>query len=207
MKTTERSLLCISQTTGSGGKEIGQGVAERLGLRYVDDEIIRLAAERARVDPSTVAEAEWPKPLLMRLADAIDDLPSAVTAPSQWLSKPSQKALRSLIRETVASVAERGNAVIVAHAASIALGPRRDLLRVLVSAPPDIRAERLRASGLFLAADAAAEIEQSDRNRLQYMESFYGVREETPLHYDLVINTEQLSVDQAVGAIAAAARG
>jgi cytidylate kinase len=206
MEPSGLDLVCVSRTAASGGEEIGRRVAQRLGLRYVDDEIIRMAAENARVDTTVVAEAEWPKSLLMRLADAIDAVGYGLTAPTTWMSTPSQKELRELIRTMVATVAERGRAVIVAHAASVALGSRPGVLRVLVTAPPAIRVERLRASGLVPDADVEATIEDSDEQRQHYLKLFYGIEAETPLHYDLVINTERLTVDQAVEMIVAAAR-
>jgi len=86
------------RTSGALGDEVGLQVADRLGFRYVDEEIIRLAAERARVDPVVVAKAEWPKPLLMRVVNAIDELEHAVSAPTAWWTKPSQRDLRGLIR-------------------------------------------------------------------------------------------------------------
>ena len=49
-------------------------------------------------------------------------------------------------------------------------------------------------------------IRESDRERDHYLRRFYDVREETPLHYDLVINTDVLDTDHAVAAIVAAGR-
>jgi len=58
-----------------------------------------------------------------------------------------------------------------------------------------------------LGADAAAaEIATSDRNRRDYFQRFYDVAEELPTHYDLVINTEALTPDEAADIIVAAAR-
>ena len=44
-------VVCISRTLAAGGEEIGQAVAERLGYRVIDAEIIQRAAEKAEVDP------------------------------------------------------------------------------------------------------------------------------------------------------------
>ena len=200
-------LACISRAVAAEGEEIGRAVAERLGLQYVDEEIIRLAAEGAGIDATAVAEAEIPKSLVTRLVDAIDSLGGVVTQPSAWLARPGQKALRALIRDAVAMVGDRGHAVVVAHAASIALGPRPGVLRVLATASPERRVERLYRSGLLNEQDAAAAVAESDRNRAQYLEQFYGVREESPTLYDIVINTDRLSVDQAVAVIVAAVGG
>jgi hypothetical protein len=64
--------------------------------------------------------------------------------------------------------------VIVAHAASMALGPP-GVLRVLVTGSPETRIERLVRSGLLNERDAATAIDESDRNRRQYLAMFYGV--------------------------------
>ena len=42
----------------------------------------------------------------------------------------------------------------------------------------------------------------SDAARADYLERFYGVEPELPTHYDLVVNTDVLTVEQAAAAIA-----
>ena len=75
------------------------------------------------------------------------------------------------------------------HAASYAVGHTTDALRVLVTASPDTRAARLvSAKGLELA-DGARAISDSDAGRADYLKRFYGIREELPTDYDLVVNT------------------
>jgi len=115
---------------------------------------------------------------------------------------PVADDLRALIREAIAEVAARRRVVIVAHAASYALGRRPDVLRVLVTAPPETRIERLARLG---AADAAKAVRDSDRDREHYLRQFYDVHTESPLHYDLVVNSDGLAVDTAVAVIVAAA--
>lgn len=96
--------------------------------------------------------------------------------------------------------------MIVAHAASMALGPRPGVLRVLVTGSPETRIERLVRSGLLNERDAVTAIDESDRNRRQYLAMFYGVQDESPAHYDLVINTDRVGIDQAVALLVAAIR-
>jgi cytidylate kinase len=104
-------------------------------------------------------------------------------------------------------VAESGRAVIVAHAASFALAGLEGVLRVLVTAPATIRARRLADAKSIELGDAEDEVVASDRERRDYLSRFYGVRDELPTHYDVVINTELLTADEAaamiVGAVSA----
>jgi len=69
------------------------------------------------------------------------------------------------------------------------------------------RARRVAASAGMSEAEATAAIAQADRNRQDYFRRFYEIREEQSTHYDLVINTDVLSAEQAGDLIVFAARG
>jgi Cytidylate kinase-like family len=202
-----RSLVCISRAWGAGGEEIGRLVAYRLGFFFVDEQIIARAAELGGIDPEVVVDAENRKPLFAGLLDYLTEGGAALAlapVPPVWDEQPSD-AVRSFIRDAIGEVAERGNAVVVAHAASHAVGPGENVLRVLVTASPETRAERLAAAGGD--DDPVKTIKRSDAARVDYLKRFYGVREELPTHYDLVVNTDTLSVDEAVALIVQAAAG
>jgi cytidylate kinase len=212
-------VVCISRTIAAGGETIGQAVAQRLGFRYIDEQIIEKAAQQAQVDPAVVAAAEHRQPLLQRLLDKLArgaDLAGTVTlatgvpldvfvpSPTAYRAEPDD--LRVLIRATIHEVARTGNVVIVAHAASMALSGVEGVLRVLVTASPETRAQRLALAQRIGAAEAASAIAASDRERRDYLYSFYKVKEELPTHYDMVISTDALTPEQAVEVILAAAQ-
>jgi cytidylate kinase len=118
-------------------------------------------------------------------------------------SKFGRYDLLALIREAIEQAAARGDVVIVAHAAShVVAGP--DALRVLVTASPDRRATRL-AELEGIRADEARKIKDADTGRRDYLKSFHGVDQEAPTHYDLVLNTDVLQIDEAARVIARAA--
>jgi len=205
-------VVCISRTLAAGGEIVGQAVAQRLGFHYMDREIVGRAAERAKVDPSVVAAAEHRQPLIRRLIEAIgvaqvlaDPAGFSSGIPTESYYAPGLTPLpalpedyRALIRETIQEIANRGQAVIVAHPASLALLGRQDVLRVFITASPETRARRLVAAGhVRNEAEASTIVAQSDRERREYIRSFYKIKEELPTHYDLVINTDVLTFEQA----------
>lgn len=209
------STVCISRTLAAGGEEVGQAVAERLGWRVIDAEIIQRAAEKAEIDPTKVAQTEQKQSLIRRLISAIAFAePPGDIAPQYYAVYPEaafavgqtlEERLRGLIREVIEEVATEGKAVIVAHAASMALSGREGVLKVLVTASPEERVERLIwANGLERGAAEAA-VRDSDRERSDYFRRFYNLDQELPTHYDLVINTDQIQPAQAVNLIVAAA--
>ncbi|MGE0028215.1 MAG: AAA family ATPase [Thermoleophilia bacterium] len=187
-----RRTVCISHATGAGGRAVGRTVADRLGFRYVDEEVIAEAAEWADLDPSIVADAERRKPLVERM----------LGGPAED-GAPPEAEVRALIIEVLRAFAERGSVVIVSHAASFALADRADLdvLRVLVTASPATRARRVAAGGETSARDAERQIRKEDDARADYLQRFYGVAQELNTHYDVVLNTDVLTLDEAVGLI------
>jgi cytidylate kinase len=214
-----RSTICISQTTGSGGPEIGRSVSERLGFRHVDEEIVEWAAEREKIEPGEIADVERRQTFVRRFMQSIEQRAKFETfARTAWFPDPDAEQaaparplvtsddLRDAIRVVIRETAEQGNVVIVSHGASIALAGAPGVLRVLLTASPETRAERY-GEGKLEANKALKAVRETDRAREDYLWRFYGVRHEEPTHYDLVINTDVLGYDEAADLIVAAAQG
>ena len=205
-------VVTVSHATGAGGDSIGRTVAERLSFRYIDEEIIALAAEKEGLDAALVADAEKRKSFLARLFSGMSEGPvmdAAVIGGGMLVPEavaPTRtENLRALIIEAIRDTAERGQAVIVSHAAAIPLGGRPDVLRVLVTASTETRVQRAIQSGRG-KSDAAKFIKDNDAGRADYFQRFYRIDRELPTHYDLVINTDALTADAAGDIIVAAAR-
>ena len=197
-------VVCISHKTGSGGEEVGRLVAERLGFLYVDDDIVARAAARGGISAADVADEERRKSFVSRLLEALAIGTSEVGG-TAVVHGVDNDDVRALIRETIERTAARGNAVIVAHAASHVVEPGDEALRVLVTATPSTRAHRLAAAEALEQAKAARVVKDSDAGRRDYLKRFYEIDEELPTHYDLIVNTDVLSVERAADLVSRAA--
>jgi len=198
--------ICISRSTGAEGEAVGRAVAQRLGFRYVDDEVVEEAAKRAGVDRALVADAEHRKPLVIRILALIaEQSPEtlALLPASGTDSLPSEDDLRALIVDVLRSLADAGSVVIVAHAASFALA-KRDVLRVLVTASTETRTERLAKAKAIDSRAAARTVKRDDDERADYLKRFYQVDRELPTHFDLVINTDVLTPEKAADVVLSA---
>jgi cytidylate kinase len=205
-----RTVVCISHAAGAGGEEVGRLVAERLGFQYVNEEIVARAAAKGGVDAADVADEERRKSLAARALNAIaqgggEAWTLGAVGPLSSREELDSDDIRSLIRETIEQTAARGKSVIVAHAASYAIGHSDGVLRVLVTASPETRTTRVAEAEGLDQAGAARAVKESDAGRADYLKRFYDVREESPTHYDLVLNTDSLSVERAAELIQAAA--
>ena len=202
-----RIVVCISHAAGAGGEEVGRLVAERLGFLYVNEEIVARAAAKGGVDAADVADEERRKSLAARALNAIaqgggEAWTLGAVGPLSSREELDSDDIRSLIRETIEQTAARGKAVIVAHAASYAIGHGDGVLRVLVTASPETRTTRVAEAEGLDQAGAARALKESDAGRADYLKRFYDVREESPTHYDLVLNTDALSIERAADLIA-----
>jgi cytidylate kinase len=202
-----RRTICISHATGAGGEQVGRAVAETLGFRYVDDEVISEAAEWAELSPALVADAERRRSFTARLLGRAAEQTAPVRLPTGVASRqlPTEADLRELITSVLHSFGKEGDVVIVAHAASFALGGD-DVLRVLVTASPQTRAARVAADRGVDDGAAERAIRAEDAARADYLKRFYRVDDERPTHFDVVVNTDVLSTADAAAAVVTAAR-
>jgi len=201
-------VVCVSQTTGSGGEEIGRRVAERLGYLYVDEDIVARAAAASGLGSRDIADEERRKSFARRfletLAEGGGDGWTLAVGQGMEVIKPAD--IRALIRETLVQTAAHGRVVIVSHAASFALDRRPETLRLFVTASRKVREERVAAAAEGDdRTQAARVIKDSDAGRRDYLKRFYSIDSESPTDYDLVVNTDQLSTEQATEIVLRAA--
>lgn len=204
--------VCISSEDGADGEKSAQLVARTLGFRLIDEDIVTRAAVEAGVDEDVVADIERRKSRVVKLLEglgsaSLDAGYLAAAHESGSYGRAASDELRGLIRSVIEDTAATGNVVIVAHAASLALASRGDVLRVLVTASTQTRQRRLVASLRVDEKEAARAMKRGDAGRADYIKRFYGIGAERPTHYDVVINTDKVTPDAAARLIVDAVTG
>ncbi len=172
------AILTISREYGSGGRDIGRRVAERLGYQYVDKE--RLFRELEQVGN------RWG-----RLARELDEVCPTLWERHDWEYHGYLAQLEALIMEYAA----RDKVVIIGRGGSFLLGGTPHCLRVRLVAPLAVRLERVMVRESLSRQAAERLITQVDRDRASYLKINYGEGEKG-LAYDLVLDTGRLSYDQ-----------
>ena len=109
--------VALSQVDGSGAESIGRDVAQQLGFGYLNEAIVAQVASDRGVDPASISDAEQRKSLFSRLAEmALRAAPDMTDRPRLYKFDETDMLLW-LIRDALRDAAERGNVVLVAHAA------------------------------------------------------------------------------------------
>jgi cytidylate kinase len=189
-------------------------VADSLGYRLVDHEVLQQAAESSGVSVDELADAERRTKVIDGLLRNLTIAGGAAGVMSPGGSAAvdiggvtDAKSLRALIQKSIYETAEKGEVVIVSHAASYALAGSEDVLRVLVTASPETRADRTAQAASLDSKKAAKVVADSDAARAGYLKRFYGVGDELTTHYDLVLNSDSLSIDLMSDLVTRAATG
>lgn len=199
-------VVTISRQIASGGAYIGQRVAQRLGLRYVDREILReAAAALGSRDEETVEALEehagggvwgW---FARAVSVGAPDAPFVPPPPPGFHEGDVLEAETKIIRE----IAAHGDAVIVGRGAAHILRGS-GIMRVFVHAPEADRIREVQTGYGLDEAHARQMVQQSDRNRARFVESLIHHPWTDACLYDLTLNTSVFPLDLAVTLIVSA---
>lgn len=181
------AILTISREYGSGGREIGRRVAERLGYRCVDKEQLFQDLEQAG--------ERWG-----RVARELDEVCPTVWESYDWQYRGYVARVESLILDYAAG----DRVVIIGRGGAILLQGIPFCLRVRLVAPLAVRTERIMARESLSAEAAARLITKVDGERACFIKANYGADWDEDKVYDLALNTNSLTYDRVIDILAEA---
>ncbi|MEA3307923.1 MAG: cytidylate kinase-like family protein [Chloroflexota bacterium] len=111
-----------------------------------------------------------------------------------------------LIQQVILDCAQAGDAIIVGRGGQMILQNMPGVLHVQIIAPEKTRVRRLMRRMGIDEKEARRQVQQSDKNRTYYLRHFHDVDWRNPDHYDMVLNTNKLSVEMTTELICKAAR-
>ena len=190
-------VITVSRTLGSAGTPIAQHVAQALGWRYCDRNILRLTAAALGRDPEELEPGEgragtFMEDLFRVLAFASPESPFT-HSPERPLYGPELYASESVImRELV----EHSPAVLVGRGGFVALAGRPATLHVHIRASLDFRIRHLLETRRAASVEAARQaIKASDRDRSRFIRAISGREWQDPGNFDLVLDSSLEGLD------------
>ncbi|HYI29808.1 MAG TPA: cytidylate kinase family protein [Bradyrhizobium sp.] len=172
-------VIAMTREMGSGGREVAQRVADKLGLTIVLHHLVEHdIAEHLHVRESAVHH------LLEGGATLLDRL------------RVGSKKLAHYKAEEVLDLANRGNVLIRGWGSCVVLRGVPHVVRVRVCAPMEVRERAvMQRMGSDDRSAARHEIERNDSAHKIALHSAHGVDREDSTLYDLVLNTERSSIE------------
>lgn len=193
----KKKIVTISREFGSGGRSIGRMVAERLGYRFYDQELILDVAKESGLAKEVVAEYEEYATHKNSFLYAIAMSNGGGFYGGMSFANQVQIAQAKVIRQ----LAEKGNCVIVGRGSDYILREREDCLHVFIHADMAFRAERI--VRLYGETDKKPEdrLRDKDAKRKVYYKSFAMRDWGDYKNYHIALNSGVVGIENCVDII------
>lgn len=180
--------IVISRDPGSGGSLIGKKLAKKLGWQLFDKNLMLKLSQELNIPVNELSHIdEHGRNWLMDILQAIFN-PDYV----------SDIRYISHLKQVLLHAAKKGNMVIVGRGANLIL-PHDKCLRVRITASFTTRVNNTyKYEKMATRKLASLHVERIEKHRNQFIRQYFGVNPHNPWHYDLVISTDHLTLDQAV---------
>ncbi len=180
----KKIIVTIAREFGSGGREIGEKLAGRLGVSFYDKELIDLAAKKSGIHAD-----------VLKGADEV--------AGSPFFTGFEQASLNDKLyayqKEVILEIASQESCVIVGRCADFILTGVADCVRVFVYADMDYKIQKIMARHSLKDPDLVRKIiQKTDKNRRTYYQYYTEHKWGDPDYMDLMVNSALLGVDGTV---------
>ncbi len=185
------SIVTVSRQMGSGGEYIAQEVAKKLGFKIYDKKLVDEIADMSHMRKSQVESLDE------RSRHFVEECYRAIMLDSHFLTGSTYFKHLS---EVVLSVAQHGNAVIVGRGAHFILGEKSGV-RVRIISSTKTRIRRIMEELNIDENKAARLIKKNDMEKGSFVNMHFGENIDNPDNFDLVINTDEVTFDEAAAMI------
>ena len=192
----KKIVITIAREYGSGGRTIGEMLANELGIHFYDKELAKLASEESGINEAlfnTNDEKVKASKFMQLLRPHNSEL---ITPDSDEFT--SEDNLFNLQAKVIRQLAERESCVIMGRCADYVLEDYDNVLSVFVHAPHDFKMEQAGLKISLKGKELERFIEKTDRQRAGYYKYHTGREWTDARNYDLCLNSAKLGFDKCV---------
>lgn len=196
-------IYTIGREFGSGGKDIGVALAERLGIKCYDKELLAEAAKESGFC-AEIFENHDEKPTNSFLYSLVMDTYSfGGYSTTPFLDMPLNHKVFLAQFDTIKKIAEKESCVIVGRCADYALADNPNCINVFIHADKDYRSNRI-AKNLNLSLNKARDmVNKTDKQRASYYNYYTSKKWGDSRSYDLTLDSGRIGVEGCVDMIIA----
>ena len=209
MNTNEKFVITISRELGSGGRTVGRKLAAALDVRYSDKELIGQLMKQFNLTASGIEQLKgkkknWISDFITFVAP-VPKVGMLVDTDSRYVQefRPDLTTddLFKAETEILQSIADEGSCVIAGRSGFFVLKDCPNKLDIFITASRDKRIERVSRKQGFTPEQAGILIDDVDEGRENYIKRYTGTSRYDLRNYDLVLNMDTLTEDEAVDLI------
>ena len=181
-------IITLSREFGSGGRTIGKKLAEELGIKCYDADLIHKIAEESGFSENYIKDAGEYTPGGF--------LSSALA--NRAFGQTNEDYLWKIQYKIISEIAEKESCVIVGRCADYILNGKADLLRVFIHADMDFRAERIVKVYGEREESPEQRLKSKDKRRAAYHRFYTDMKWGDYKNYDIALNSGNGGIDKCV---------
>lgn len=192
---SEKLILTIGRQFGSGGHEIGEKLAKRLGIKFYDKELLKLVAKESGLCEK-VLESYDEKPTNSLLYSIVMDIYPSVMYSGPTIDQQIYQATYDAIRRL-----SEESCVIVGRCADYILRDCPELISIFIHADADFRAARVKEEYRVTDAKARDMLVKTDKKRASYYNFQSEKKWGAAASYQLCVESSSLGIEGSVDLI------
>lgn len=184
----DNTIISISRQYGSGGKELSDILAKKLGIKCYDRQILYLAAQEIGADSVDIES-------INKLAYKSGSIGmGGITGVMGTGSIPIYNQMFLEQAKIIQKLAAQGSAVFLGRCAGFVLKDMENHYSIFAYADKEYKAKRAAEIYDNLSVEA---LEKEDKNRAEYYNYYTGLKWGESSNYDLMINTGKIGLEDA----------
>ncbi len=200
----DRYVITIARQYGSGGRTIGEMLAERLGIHFYDKELMKLASEESGINERlfNTADEKVKQSVFTKMFKNDKAYKGDVLSPEsdEFVSDDN---LFNYQAKVVKELASRENCVIVGRCADYVLKDCDHVLSVFIHGPKDFCMQEAAKKINLTGKELEKFIAKTDKERADYYKYYTGREWTDARNYDLCLDSSKLGFERCVDEIIA----
>ncbi len=202
MDQSSKVVITIARQYGSGGRTIGEMLAEDLKVHYYDKELLKLASEDSGINERLFVNADE-KVKVTHLFKVIKNVYTGQLIPPESEDFVSDDNLFNYQAKVIKELAGEESCVIVGRCADYVLKDYENVLSVFIHAPKDYCMEQAAKKVSMSSRDLERYIARTDKRRAEYYKYHTGREWTDARNYDLCLDSSKLGFERCVEEIKA----
>ena len=203
METKDKFVITINRQFGTGGRFIGEQLAKRLNVKFVDKEILNSAAKLLEIDKSVAEKLSNKKPSWW------DDFINFCSTTTNNISiedkydqiEPTTRQLFYAQAKIIKEIAEMESCVIIGRCAFDILKDMPNTLKIFLHSSDDIRVKRIVEVNNVTEEKAKKTIKEIDSIRESYTKAYTNKFWWDARNYDFTLDISKMGIDKTVDKI------
>ena len=200
---TKNTIITIGRQFGSGGHEIGELLAKKLGIPFYDRNLVKMAAEELHITEEQ-AELEDEK----KLMSIVSNYNLAMGGYNDFMANaefyaPVGRDLYAVQSAIIKKLAQKGSCMIVGRCADYVLKDYPGCINVFICASKEDRKNRVMDKYHLSERKAAEKMKKIDRERKYYYETYSGKEWGSIQSHQILMNSSLLGKEKIVEYLAA----